>query len=602
MHGRGVIHKLLQALVESPAHRILPARHRAELRGQHHAIQIHPVHAKHIQRPLQVVLEERVFADRIAGFADQLDGLIHVRVIGELHREKRISELPRLVGHSLDLAERYRVHKALAVTQAQRTNGQPFDRAGMARIEHHPVTNRQRVLDDDEQPGNDVLHQLLRTETDGQTDHTRTGQQRRDVNPKIGHGGDRANHHKDDFDRVAQQRQDGFHPRARLACRAFAERRFQRFLNCRVEHYPQQPCDQEDQADAAQRVADGSSDRAALGKIEERYAPDPPEDVDEGNGDDDPQQGMQEAEETFLVGTAALDCFGLSRLEQVLQDRAEKHRADQQHRGEQRAAQGLLIVLADTDQVDRRDQHHQHDWPIPQPGKDPQRLLQRGLFQPLAQRTIADQMRHRAAQANHQQTKNDGGDQPGEHRDAAGDIAAQLAGDLRAGQRIAESSEEADQEQRTRAVIADDPRRRTFMADVEHHHHAQQHRGGKDTAAGGVGQTQRQRAANRSLQEMADVEGQRQADQRWNGVRQQISNQILTTLTGAQPATLAQAFGQQAAEHGEQRETAEPSAGQREEIPGDAPARAIRRLVDQFVDFIGGAIGAQAPGIDQVFV
>ena len=67
MHPGAVIHKLFQTLVECPAHRILPARHRTKLRRQHHAIEVHPVDAEHIQRPLQVVLEERVFADRIAG-------------------------------------------------------------------------------------------------------------------------------------------------------------------------------------------------------------------------------------------------------------------------------------------------------------------------------------------------------------------------------------------------------------------------------------------------------------------------------------------------------------------------------------------------------
>ena len=124
MHPRAVIHQLFQALVERPAHCILPARHRAELRRQHHAVEVHLVDAKHIQRPLQVVLEERVVTDRITRLADQFDGLVHVGVVGELHREKRIGELPRLVGHRLDLAERHRMHEPLAVTQAQGADGQ----------------------------------------------------------------------------------------------------------------------------------------------------------------------------------------------------------------------------------------------------------------------------------------------------------------------------------------------------------------------------------------------------------------------------------------------------------------------------------------------
>ena len=154
-----------------------------------------------------------------------------------------------------------------------------------------------------------------------------------------------------------------------------------------------------------------------------------------------------------------------------------------------------------------------------------------------------------------------------------------------------------------RAVVADDPHRRAFVADVEHHHHAQQHRGGKDAAAGGVGQTQRQRAADRGLQKVADVQRQRQADQRRHGVRQQVTEQILTALAGAQPAALAQTLGQQAAEH--RQATRKRRARRRTTVrksPATLQPERFDGLVDQFVDFIGGAIGAQAPGVDQVFV
>ncbi|MNC13936.1 hypothetical protein D3C75_616970 [compost metagenome] len=262
------------------------------MRGQHHTVEVHLVDAKHIQRPLQVVAQERVVADGVPGLADQLDGLVDIGVVGELHREKRIGELPRLVGHGLDLPERHRVHEALAIAQAQGTDGQAFDGAGMPGIEHHPVTDGQGVFDDDEQPGDHVLHQLLRAETDRQADDPGTCQERCDVDPQVGHGGDRANHHQDDFDRVAQQRQDGFHPRTRLARRALVGWRFQGFLNRRVEHHPDHPGHQQDQTDVAQGITDRPAHGIGHREFEQRHAPDPPEDIDEHDGHGDAQQGM----------------------------------------------------------------------------------------------------------------------------------------------------------------------------------------------------------------------------------------------------------------------------------------------------------------------
>ena len=99
---------------------------------------------------------------------------------------------------------------------------------------------------------------------------------------------------------------------------------------------------------------------------------------------------------------------------------------------------------------------------------------------------------------------------------------------------------------------------------------------------------------------MADVERQRQADQRRHRVGQQVAEQVLAALAGAQQAPVAQAFGQQTAEHRQQGEHAEPDAGQQQEIAHHAHRRAFRRLIDQFIHFIRRPIGPQAPGVDQV--
>ena len=155
---------------------------------------------------------------------------------------------------------------------------------------------------------------------------------------------------------------------------------------------------------------------------------------------------MQQAEKTLLVSAAALQRLGFSRLEQVLEYRAEKYRGDQQDGGEQRTTQGFLIILPHPDQIDRRHHDHQQDRPVPESGENSQGLLQRWLLEPLRQGSVANQVSHRTTQADHQQAKDDRRKQPGEHCDAAGDIAAQLPGDLRAGQCVTQRGEEADQE------------------------------------------------------------------------------------------------------------------------------------------------------------
>ncbi|MNN29459.1 hypothetical protein D3C81_1430620 [compost metagenome] len=154
----------------------------------------------------------------------------------------------------------------------------------------------------------------------------------------------------------------------------------------------------------------------------------------------------------------------------MVQRGAEKHRGDQQYRGEQSAAQHPLVVRANADQVDDRDQHHQQDRPIPEPGKNPQGFTQCRLTLALGQRQDADHVSDRAAHADHQQAEGKRGRHPGEHRNAAGEIATQLMGDLLAGQGIAQGHQKADNEQRSGTFLADDLHRPPLVPGIEHHH------------------------------------------------------------------------------------------------------------------------------------
>ncbi|MNI48440.1 hypothetical protein D3C73_1030030 [compost metagenome] len=69
-----------------------------------------------------------------------------------------------------------------------------------------------------------------------------------------------------------------------------------------------------------------------------------------------------------------------------------------------------------------------------------------------------------------------------------------------------------------------------------------------------------------------------------------------------QPTPLTQAPRQQAAEHSQQGEHAEPHTGQEHEVARHTHRRSRRGLVHQLADFIRRPIRPQAPGVDQVFV
>ncbi|MNO91107.1 hypothetical protein D3C76_826470 [compost metagenome] len=157
----------------------------------------------------------------------------------------------------------------------------------------------------------------------------------------------------------------------------------------------------------------------------------------------------------------------------MMQRGAEKHRGDQQHRGEQGAAQHSLVVHPGTDQVDDRNQYHQQNRPIPEPGKYPQGFTQRRLAEALGQRQDADHMGDRATHADHQQAEGNRRCQSSEHGDAAGEITAQLMGDLRAGQGIAQGHQKTDAEQRSWAVLSNNLHRPPLVSGIEHHHQRQ---------------------------------------------------------------------------------------------------------------------------------
>ena len=117
----------------------------------------------------------------------------------------------------------------------------------MIGVHHHPVADRNGVFNNNEQPRDHVLYQLLRTKADCQPDHPGTGKKGRDVDPQIGHGSDGTHHHQNHFDRVAQQRQDGLGAGAWLPAPPSVNGRLQGLLDRGIEHHPGQPRHQQNQ-------------------------------------------------------------------------------------------------------------------------------------------------------------------------------------------------------------------------------------------------------------------------------------------------------------------------------------------------------------------
>ncbi|MNE52128.1 hypothetical protein D3C80_1467860 [compost metagenome] len=163
--------------------------------------------------------------------------------------------------------------------------------------------------------------------------------------------------------------------------------------------------------------------------------------------------------------------------EHALQDGAEEHCADQQDRGQQGLLQGALAFFAGADQVDGRDQNHHQDRQEPQCRENAQGFLYRTVFQAVGQGAVADQVRDRAAQLEHQHCERQGCQQAGHGGDAAGDVAAQLPGDLRAGERIAPGRQEADQKQWPWCHLVDDAHCSALVPGVEQGDQAENDRG-----------------------------------------------------------------------------------------------------------------------------
>src|SRR3546814_12444521 len=94
-----------------------------------------------------------------------------------------LREAAHEVRNRVDRAERHDVVDAREVADTDGADGQPLHRAGDAARGDH-VALVERVLELDEEAGDDVLHPLLRTDADREPDHAGTAQQPPDLPPR----------------------------------------------------------------------------------------------------------------------------------------------------------------------------------------------------------------------------------------------------------------------------------------------------------------------------------------------------------------------------------------------------------------------------------
>jgi hypothetical protein len=109
---------------------------------------------------------------------------VHVLGIGERQVHYVIAELHAAVGERRDRAVRNDVDRALFVPEHRRPQVDLFDESAGA-VDRHHVADTHLVLEDQEEPANQILDQALRAEAERDADDAGAGQSRRDVDLEL---------------------------------------------------------------------------------------------------------------------------------------------------------------------------------------------------------------------------------------------------------------------------------------------------------------------------------------------------------------------------------------------------------------------------------
>ena len=211
-----LVEPLLHQPEEGPAHAPLLDRHGPEPAADHHRAVGQLVDTQDLQRFEDLFGPVGIGTQFLAHLLEHLAYPVGILTVGNADIHDGEGKLPGKVLDAGHVAERHHVDRALQVTKANGADRQVLDHAGMPADGHH-VPDRDRILDEDEQPGDEVADQGLGPESDRETHHAGARQQRSDVDAEQGEDDQAAEHQQRDQDQAPQQRQQGAGPAALLA-------------------------------------------------------------------------------------------------------------------------------------------------------------------------------------------------------------------------------------------------------------------------------------------------------------------------------------------------------------------------------------------------
>jgi hypothetical protein len=193
------------------AHGKLAAWPRLEHESNLHAGVDHCLHAERPQRLDHFRCYRRVCHQLVTDALNQAFQQIQIGVIRHHDAELLHDPVARMIRDRLQVSERHGMQLTVQVPQLYRAQREALHRSPNAAA-LDVLSDTERVIEQKEHAGQNVSHQCLGAEADGDAYHAGPGEQRSDLQP---HGGERAQrcHHQDDEQgEVAQDRQQSPQP------------------------------------------------------------------------------------------------------------------------------------------------------------------------------------------------------------------------------------------------------------------------------------------------------------------------------------------------------------------------------------------------------
>ncbi|ETN73262.1 hypothetical protein NECAME_18421, partial [Necator americanus] len=196
-------HALVELTLHAPARRVLALN----LPDERHGRAIHLIDAPVREVAENAVLERVFLADLGADILERVDGALQIRAMRDLHLHRRIADAAIRVVHGRHRTERHGVERAVAAAQAHGADREKLDRARDA-CHRHPVAHLHGIFRQQEDAGDEVLHELLRAKAERHAEDTRARNQRRGVHAELRERGE-PDHDKDrNEQRGAEHRQE----------------------------------------------------------------------------------------------------------------------------------------------------------------------------------------------------------------------------------------------------------------------------------------------------------------------------------------------------------------------------------------------------------